>query len=206
MVQLISGPKGKDPSQRIRRNKTPGAIQLPAEGRKGKAPAFPLGPDLNVKAALRVAEAKLEQLQWKREEGGKVSEQTMTRAEEKVERLQLVVAGQRDAELALWTKLWATPQAVEWEALGWLDEVALYTRWMVLASNGDLAAGKEARQYADRLGLTPLAMARLRWEVQLDVGQQSSTSTPPPTAPPPGDGKAATVTAMDDRRRRVAAG
>lgn len=203
MVQLISGPQAKDPSQRIRRNKVPGAIQLPAAGRSGAAPEFPLGPDLNTKAALRVAEAKLEDLEWKRAEGKQVSEATMTRAKEKVARLLMVVEGQRDSELALWTKLWATPQAVEWEALGWLDEVALYTRWMVLAASGDLAAGKEARQYADRLGLTPLAMARLRWEVAFDAGQQSTAPTPP-TAPPPGGG--GTVTEIDDRRRRVAAG
>ena len=198
----MSGPPPKDASQRIRRNKMPGAIQLPAAGRSGAAPTFPLGPDLNTKAALQVAESKLDELEWKREEGKKVAEAVLTRAEEKVARLRMVVAAQRESELELWTKLWATPQAVEWEALGWLDEVALYTRWMVLAASGDLAAGKEARQYADRLGLTPLAMARLRWEIAFDAGQQSGTPTPP-TAPPPGD---ATVTAMDDRRRRVAAG
>ena len=204
MVQLISGPKGKDPSQRIRRNKVPGAIQLPAVGRSGAAPDFPLGPDLNTKAALQVAESKLESLEWKRAEGQQVSEQTLTRAEEKVARLRMVIENQRESELELWEKLWATPQAVEWEALAWLDEVALYTRWMVLAASGDLAAGKEARQYADRLGLTPLAMARLRWEIAFDAGQQSGAPTPP-TAPQPGKGKA-TVTPIDDRRSRVAAG
>lgn len=205
MVQLISGPKGKDPSQRIRRNKVPGAIQLPPAGRSGAVPEFPLGPDLNTKAALQVAARKLEALEHKRAEGGRVTEQALTRAEEKVERLRLVVEGQRESELELWTKLWATPQAVEWEALGWLDEAALYTRWMVLAASGDLAAGKEARQYADRLGLTPLAMARLRWEIAFETGQQSGTPMPP-TAPPPGDGTAATVTPIDERRARVAAG
>lgn len=199
----MSGPPPKDASQRIRRNKTPGAIQLPAAGRSGATPEFPLGADLNTQASLRVAESKLERLQDQRLEGGHVSEQTMTRAEEKVERLRMVIAVQGEAELELWAKLWATPQAVEWEALGWLDEVALYTRWMVLAASGDLAAGKEARQYADRLGLTPLAMARLRWEVQFDAGQQSSAPTPPP--PPPGKGEA-TVTPIDERRARIAAG
>lgn len=197
----MSGPPPKDASQRIRRNKTAGATQLPSAGRSGATPEFPFGPDLNTKAALQVAESRLEQLEWKRDEGTKVSEQTMMRAEEKVARLRLVVAGQRDAELALWEKLWRTPQAVEWEALGWLDEVALYTRWMVLAASGDLAAGKEARQYADRLGLTPLAMARLRWEVAFDANQQTTAPTTP-TAPPTGGG---TVTEIDDRRRRVAA-
>lgn len=204
MVQLIKGPQAKDPSQRIRRNKTPGAIQLPAGGRSGATPEFPLGPDFNTKAALQVAESKLDDLEWKRAEGKKISNETITRAEERVARLRLVIENQRESELELWEKLWRTPQAVEWEALGWLDEAALYTRWMVLAASGDLSAGKEARQYADRLGLTPLAMARLRWEIAFDASQQSNAPTPP-TSPPPDDGKA-TVTEIDDRRRRIAAG
>lgn len=196
----MSGPPPKDPDERVRRNKTPGLLQLPAAGRRGPIPDFPLGPDLHTLAKLRVAEAKVEALEMKRAEGMKVAESTLTAAEEKVATLLLVVDGQADREHALWEKLWRTPQAVEWQALGWLEEVALYTRWMVLAASGDLDAGKEARQYADRLGLTPLAMARLRWAVALDDAKPQ-VGTPP--AGPAGGG--ATVTHMD-RRSRVAAG
>lgn len=196
----MSGPPPKDPDQRVRRNKTPGLIQLPAAGRSGPTPEWPLGPDLHTQAKLQVAEAKLDSLEEKRAEGLRVSEATLSRAEEKVATLRLVLAGQRERELALWEKLWRTPQAVEWQALGWLEEVALYTRWMVLAASGDLDAGKEARQYADRLGLTPLAMARLRWTVAFDDAKQQSGPSP---AGPAGGG---TVTPMASRRSRVAAG
>lgn len=198
----MSGPAPKHPDQRVRRNKAPGLTQLPAGGRTGPVPEFPLGPDLHTQAKLQVAEAKLESLEQKRADGGRVAEAAMTRAEEKVATLRLVLAGQRDRELELWERLWRTPQAVEWEALGWLDEVALYVRWMVLASSGDLDAGREARQYADRLGLTPLAMARLRWEIGFGENKQQQGG-PSPAAPA---GGGATVTAMDSRRSRIAAG
>lgn len=199
----MSGPPPKDPDQRVRRNKTPGLNQLPAGGRTGPIPTFPLGPDLHTLAKLRVAESKVEALEMKRAEGMKVSESTMTVAEEKVATLLLVVEGQSERELALWEKLWRTPQAVEWQASGWLEEVALYTRWMVLAASGDLDAGKEARQYADRLGLTPLAMARLRWTVAFDEAPQQQGGTSPAAPAEPATG--GTVTRMD-RRSRVAAG
>jgi hypothetical protein len=198
----MSGPTPKDPDQRVRRNKTPGLLQLPAAGRTGALPVFPLGPDLHTLAKLRVAESKVEALEMRRAEGMKVSEASMTAAEEKVATLLLVVDGQSEREQVLWEKLWRTPQAVEWQALGWLEEVALYTRWMVLAASGDLDAGKEARQYADRLGLTPLAMARLRWTVAFDDAQQQSG----PSTPAPSTGGGGTVTTMGSRRSRIAAG
>ncbi|KOU17086.1 hypothetical protein ADK49_16925 [Streptomyces sp. WM6349] len=85
-------------------------------------------------------------------------------------------------ESELWTDLWATPQAAAWERLGWTREVAQYVRWKVQAELGDLDASKEARQLADRLGLSPLAMLRLRWEVAPDEvaeqRQERSRSAP----------------------------
>jgi hypothetical protein len=198
----MAGRLPKDPDQRVRRNKQPGLIQLPASGRQGETPDWPLGPDLHTQAKLQVAEGRLAALEDKRAEGVPVSEAQLVRAEEKVATLQLVLAGQAERELELWEKLWVTPQAVEWQALGWLEEVALYTRWMVLAASGDLDAGKEARQYADRLGLTPLAMARLRWTVAFDDAKQQGS--PSPAAPTEGEGGA--VPPASSRRLRIAAG
>ncbi|WP_437075203.1 hypothetical protein [Streptomyces sp. enrichment culture] len=43
--------------------------------------------------------------------------------------------------------------------------MAQYVRWKSRAEAGDLDAAKEARQLGDRLGLTPLAMLRLRWKI-----------------------------------------
>jgi hypothetical protein len=71
-------------------------------------------------------------------------------------------------EKSLWSDLWKTPQAVAWDKLGYTREVAQYARWKVLGELGDLDAAKEARQLSDRLGLTPLAMLRLQWEIATD--------------------------------------
>lgn len=77
-------------------------------------------------------------------------------------------------ELGLWEDLWRTPQAVAWEQSRWTREVALYVRWQVHAELGDLDAGKEARQWSDRLGLNPTALLRNRWKID---------SAPQPAAP-----------------------
>lgn len=69
------------------------------------------------------------------------------------------------AELALWAELWRTPQAVAWERMHSGREVAQYVRFKIRAEDGALDEAKEARQLGDRLGLTPLAMLRLRWEI-----------------------------------------
>lgn len=81
-----------------------------------------------------------------------------------------------DPRLApLWRQLWATPQAVAWEELGWIRTVARYAV-LVLAAEDEVLnpSGErgpnatllgEVRQMEDRLGLTPMSMRRLLWEV-----------------------------------------
>lgn len=120
------GPPPKHPSQRRRTNATVPMIELPAEGRKGPAPAWPLPPSPRVTKTMERHEADL------------------------------------------WEELWALPQAVQWERAGWTREVAQYTRFKARAEMGDIHAAREARQWSDRLGLSPLAMLRLRWEVVAD--------------------------------------
>jgi hypothetical protein len=118
------GPPPKAADQRARRNASVAMTALPAGGRQGDPPPWPL-PNL----------------------GGDVTD---------------VV---HEHEVTLWAELWATPQAVQWERLRWTREVAQYVRWKALAEFGSLDAGKEARQLADRLGLSPLSLLRLRWEI-----------------------------------------
>lgn len=117
----MPGPAPKDPSQRVRRNATPNITRLPAEGRRGDLPAWPVGKP-------------------------------------------------RAAEAAIWARIWSTPQAVAWERLNWFDAVARYCRVLVDAMKPKASASAlaEARQLEDRLGLNPLAMLRLRWEVVAD--------------------------------------
>lgn len=74
----------------------------------------------------------------------------------------------------LWRDLWKTPQAVMWERNNHLRVVARYVAALTCAE-GQLAAGEpvvallgEVRQLEDRLGLSPMALLRLRWEVAVD--------------------------------------
>lgn len=86
----------------------------------------------------------------------------------------------RRDELELWEDLWRTPQSVQWEQLRWHREVAMYARMMSMAQTGDINAAKEARQLSDRLGLSPLALLRLRWEIAPadEVAAKTSTRKP----------------------------
>jgi hypothetical protein len=63
------GPAPKDPAQRRRRNKTSTRMALPAEGRKGRAPKWPLmlaeGRDEDASKLLRKLEAALWRDLWK---------------------------------------------------------------------------------------------------------------------------------------------
>lgn len=78
-------------------------------------------------------------------------------------------------ERKLWGELWRTPQAVMWERTHAHREVAAYVRWSLAAEAGDLRAAPEARQLSDRLGLTPLALRRLEWEIVEATEAKQST-------------------------------
>lgn len=109
-----------------RRNARVGPLLLPAEGRRGAAPAWPLGKPLDLDQGLA------------------------------------------RRELSIWRELWKTPQAVEWERLGWTRVVARYARTLVGAEEMNKDCMAEARQLEDRLGLTPKAMRLLLWQIVTD--------------------------------------
>ena len=75
------------------------------------------------------------------------------------------------AEQARWDFLWRTPQASMWIHLRIEDLVARYVRnCITLESGGATTVASaymvsEVRQQEDRLGRSPLAMLRMRWEV-----------------------------------------
>lgn len=71
------------------------------------------------------------------------------------------------SEQVLWLDLWRTPQADAWADLGWTRVVARYARLVLEAESPDAAAAllSEVRQMEDRLGLSPMAMKRLQWDV-----------------------------------------
>lgn len=134
---------GPAPSPNARRRNARAAFRrLPAAGRQGETPPWPLG-----KAS-----------------GG---------------------------EAELWKQLWASPQAVAWEELGWARTVARYARIAIVAERrgANAAVMSEARQLEDRLGLNPKAMRSLGWDI---------------VAVTEGSSDAADVVDLDSFRARVA--
>ena len=77
---------------------------------------------------------------------------------------------------ALWGQLWRTPQAAVWARQGWVRTVARYARTLIRAEKADASAA--VRQLEDRLGLTPMSMLRLRWEVKPDEVAEQRDATP----------------------------
>lgn len=165
------GPAPKPEDQRARRNATVSMTKLPAAGRTGRTPKWPLIADIVTKAKRDVAAAKAEALEYDLEERlaeGKAAgsiERRLDQAREQLAIYDLRLKEQRKLETAAWRELWKTPQAVAWERLGWYRDVAAYVRFKVLGELGDMDAAKEARQWSDRLGLNPLALLRLRWQI-----------------------------------------
>jgi hypothetical protein len=171
------GPAPKPADRRARRNATFATTALPAEGRAGPPPAWPLPTNARLAASLESAEAMRA-----------MAEQELAQEEPRVrlrelgridERIRLLRESAR-LEIAMWFQLWVTPQAVMWERQRWTREVAQYCRLKVLAELGDMDAQKEARQVGDRIGITPLALLRLRWEV---VDGAGASQKPDPAAP-----------------------
>lgn len=119
----MPGPPPKKNALRLKDHKAQsGFLKLPAEGRTGRTPKWPLG-------------------------------------------------GRTPAG---WVALWKKPQAVMWEQHGTELVVARYLLLRNLVQNPksveeiNAAAWSELRQLEDRLGLTPMAMLRLRWEIAPD--------------------------------------
>ena len=91
--------------------------------------------------------------------------------------------------LDLWAELWATPAAAAWERLNSHHQVARYVALLGLAEKmvGDgrfqPQVFAEVRQLEDRLGLNPLAMLRLRWEVSADEVAAARAERPATSRP-----------------------
>ncbi|HSW42707.1 MAG TPA: hypothetical protein VLM76_09385 [Patescibacteria group bacterium] len=71
------------------------------------------------------------------------------------------------AERKLWFELWTLPQAVAWQTLGINRVIARYCRLSLLAEDPEASAPllNEVRQLEDRIGLNPVALRRLGWEI-----------------------------------------
>jgi len=181
------GPPPKPAGRRARRNAVPAAAVLPAAGREGTAPRWPLAPNLKLSSGLRAAKDRRDRLEARYDEEPTPGlERQIAVLEERIALLEDQIKASGRAEKAVWRDLWSTPQAIEWERLGWTRTVAQFARWQVLGELGDMDAAKEARQIADRLGLTPLAMLRLRWQVDGERDPAAEAPTRRRSASPSG--------------------
>lgn len=169
----MSGPNPKHPSARARRNNPKADFRtLDPKARTGKkAPAWPLRPDMRTTAELQIArdrataaETALEECTDGRKRGRLRRE--LDRAQLLASTLALELEAETELQADLWAQLWTMPQADLWEDAHAEREVAQYVLWKIRAEQGDLKASTEARQLGDRLGLTPLALLRLRAEVE----------------------------------------
>lgn len=168
----MPGPPPKHPSVRGRRNNPKSDFRsLPPGGRGGPVPQWPLLPDAAMTARLEFARDRVASLQAELsdEEDGRVKgrlRRELSKTEMLAAELQLKIEQATDMETALWAELWSAPQAVIWEEAHAHREVAQYVRWKVRAEQGDIKSASEARQLSDRLGLNPLALLKLRAEVE----------------------------------------
>lgn len=172
----MPGPAPKHPSQRARRNPSVAMTKLSASGRKGRAPAWPLGSDVQLETQIEMLKLALKEIEDEIEWGSNARERSaarrrLDRAKKKLRELEAMRKAATATEKQIWAALWKTPQAAQWERRGWFREVALYARHQAKAEAGSLDDSKEARQREDRLGLNDLAMLRLRWEIVDDAGE-----------------------------------
>lgn len=182
-ARVQSGPPpDPDALRRDRPEDKAGWTILPAAGRQGAAPKWPLPPDVRLSALLEVANREREILEAQVDSGdaprGAVAK--LAKLDRHAAELAARLKAAAKMETERWKALWATPQAVAWDRLRWTHEVALYVRWQVHAELGDLEAAKEARQWSDRLGLNPTALLRNRWK----IGGASGTERAEPARPP----------------------
>ena len=132
-ARVVSGP-APDPNALARERDGSEWVILPAEGRSGEPPMWPL------------TAASERELWWCR-------------------------------------RLWAKPQAAQWEKLGQADEVAVYVRRLARAELPDAPVnlGTLLRQLGDALGLTIPGMLRLRWHLSRPGAPEMAA--PGPVAP-----------------------
>lgn len=133
---------------------------LPASGRKGAAPKWPL--------PIRLV---YEDLFEDGKKAGRIVNETET-------------SRVADREVELWRWAWRQPQAVAWsqQSESWrIPIVAMWVRTFVICESGEATAADKGsiHRFADQIGMTPAGLAESGWKIVADV--------PKPAAPAPAD-------------------
>lgn len=149
-----SGPP-KDP-EALRRDRKSDAkwTILPAEGRNGPTPEWPLSG--RVAHILPLTPSWIQQVEDE-DEKQRLLDQIESEASARFSR-----------ELEIWASEWQRPQAVEWERNGQELEVALYVRALVTAEAPDAKVTLRTlvKQHQEALGLSLPGLARNHWKIQ----------------------------------------
>ncbi|HYJ21616.1 MAG TPA: hypothetical protein VEW07_06310 [Solirubrobacterales bacterium] len=162
-----SGPPRDPDALRRDRKSDPKWTTLPASGRAGPAPEWPLSGKAAHFPALTPS--------W-------ISE---IEDEEKKQRLLDQIESEASAlfsrELEIWTGEWRRPQAVQWEQNGQEIEVALYVRSLVAAEapNAKVTLRTLVKQQQEALGLSLPGLARNLWKIkEVEDDPEASRSEP----------------------------
>jgi hypothetical protein len=149
-----SGPP-PDPNALRRDRKDDAAwIILPAAGRQGDPPEWPLtGMAAHIPALTP---------SWIREIEDEVQKQQL------LDQIESEASARFSRELELWGVEWRRPQAVEWERNGQEVEVALYVRALVAAEAPDAKVTLRTlvKQQQEALGVSLPGLARNRWRIE----------------------------------------
>jgi hypothetical protein len=162
-----SGPPPDPDALRRDRKSDPKWITLPAEGRDGPTPEWPLsGRAAHIPA---LTPAGIQQIKDE-EQKQRLLDQIESEASARFSR-----------ELEIWASEWRRPQAVKWERNGQELEVALYVRALVAAEAPDAKVTLRTlvKQQQEALGLSLPGLARNHWKIEGAEGDQELSRAEP---------------------------
>lgn len=168
--------------------------KLPAAGRTGDPPPWPLPEDVVTAVKLERTRQKAANLRedWMHAEGRAAAAlgRKLEACEEELAVLEATAERAEADEQEMWRRLWRTPQALVWEADGVADLVAMYVRAFLEASQPDAAAQKRlvSKQFADSLLLTTPALHSARYVIvpTAEDDEDDAPASPGKPAPPSG--------------------
>lgn len=94
--------------------------------------------------------------------------------------------GATPRELAVWEKLWRTPQAAAWVREPWRHStVENYARWTVRSEDPEASAAimAQVHRLGDQLGLTPAGLRENGWVIARDEVTPKRAERSAPSAP-----------------------
>lgn len=195
----MPGPPPKHPSRRARRNDAKADFTTLKADAKVETPPWPLLPDPEMTATIELLDDRVANMTGELAdcEDGRTKARLRKQINEAEMQAAILRAKQgqaADLEVDLWRLLWSSPQAALWDAsVAFERTLAIFVRYQIRGEQGHLASATEARQISDRLGLSPMALQKLRAEIENaeaaeDAGKKRRAGREPVAPKEPGDG------------------